>query len=218
MQNIEAIIFDLDGVIVDTARFHYQAWKRLAQELGFYFSLEQNERLKGVSRMESLELLFEFGELPLPSEEELVRLATKKNDWYRENILKMTPNDLLPGVGKFLNELREANYKLAIGSSSKNAGTILSRIGYDKFFDAVVDGTKITNSKPDPEVFLKAAEELGIKPENCVVFEDAHAGIEAAKRAKMRTVGVGSKQVLFDADIVVPDLKDINKKIIDKLN
>ncbi len=218
MQNIEAIIFDLDGVIVDTARFHYQAWKRLAQELGFYFSLEQNERLKGVSRMESLELLFEFGELPLPSEKEQVQLATKKNDWYRENILKMTPKDLLPGVENFLKELKKAKYKLAIGSSSKNAGTILERIGYDKFFDAIVDGTKIINSKPDPEVFLKAAEELGIKPENCVVFEDAHAGIEAAKRAKMRTVGVGSKQVLFDADIVVSDLNDIDKRIIDELN
>ncbi|PLX23999.1 MAG: beta-phosphoglucomutase [Marinilabiliales bacterium] len=217
MDKIKAIIFDLDGVIVDTARFHYQAWKRLAQELGFYFSLEQNERLKGVSRMESLELLYEFGELPLPSEEEKNRLATKKNDWYRENILKMTPNDILPGVENFLEELKAANYKVAIGSSSKNAGTILEKIGYANFFDAVVDGTKIKNSKPDPEVFLKAANELGINPQNCVVFEDAHAGIEAAKKAKMKTVGVGNKQVLFDADIVVPDLKDMNISVIESL-
>lgn len=217
MQKVKAIIFDLDGVIVDTARFHYQAWKRLAQELGFYFSLEQNERLKGVSRMESLELLYEFGGLELPSEEKQIELATKKNDWYRENILKMTPREILPGVEKFLDELKKANYKLAIGSSSKNAGTILERIGYDNFFDAVVDGTKITNSKPDPEVFLKAAEELGINPNNCVVVEDAHAGIEAAHKANMKTIGIGNKQVLFNADIVIPDLVNVDKTILNEL-
>ena len=214
---IEAIIFDLDGVIVDTARFHYQAWKRLAQELGFNFSLEQNERLKGVSRMESLALLYEFGGLELPSKEKQIELATKKNDWYRENILKMTPNDLLPGVEKFLNELKKANYKIAIGSSSKNAGTILEKIGYDNFFDAVIDGTKISNSKPDPEVFLKAAEALNIPPENCVVFEDAHAGIEAAQKANMKTIGIGDKQVLFNADVVITDLVNIDKTILNKL-
>ena len=217
MQNIEAIIFDLDGVIVDTARFHYQAWKKLAQEQGFYLSLEQNERLKGVSRMESLEKLFEFGEIPLPNEEEKVRLADKKNDWYRKNIIKMTPKDLLPGVEKFLNELKEADYKIAIGSSSKNAPTILERIGYDTFFDAVVDGNNISKSKPDPEVFLKASEAVGIKPENCVVFEDAHAGIEAARRANMKTIGVGNKQVLFNADNVVPDLRNMNRTIFEQL-
>ena len=167
--------------------------------------------------MESLELLYEFGGLDLPSKDEQMKLATKKNDWYRENILKMTPNDILPGVKDFLNELKEAGYKLAIGSSSKNAGTILEKIGYNEFFDAIIDGTKITNSKPDPEVFIKAAEEMNIKPENCVVFEDAHAGIEAARKANMKSVGIGNKQVLFNADIVVPDLTNINKTIIDKL-
>lgn len=217
MQKIKAVIFDLDGVIVDTAIFHYQAWKRLAQKFGFFFSLEQNERLKGISRMESLEILLELGRIDITSEDEKNRLATQKNDWYRENILKMTPKEILPGVENFLKELKEANYKIAIGSSSKNAGTILERIGYDNYFDAVVDGTKITNSKPDPEVFLKAAKELGVKPEKCVVFEDAHAGIEAAKRANMKAIGVGNKHVLFNAEIVVPDLKNIEKTIIENL-
>ena len=116
-----------------------------------------------------------------------------------------------------MNELKKSNYKVAIGSSSKNAGTILERIGYDKFFDAVVDGTKITNSKPDPEVFLKAAEELGISPENCVVVEDAHAGIEAARKANMKTIGIGNKQVLFNADFVIPDLVNVDKTILNQL-
>jgi len=218
MRKIKAVIFDLDGVIVDTARFHYQAWKELAQEFGFFFSLEQNERLKGVSRLESLEILLGFGGIEIPSKDEMNRLATKKNNQYREKILKMTPNEILPGVEDFLKELKGEKYKIAIGSSSKNAGTILERIGYDNFFDAVVDGTKITNSKPDPEVFLKAATELGVEPENCVVFEDAHAGIEAAKRANMRTIGVGNKHVLFNADIVVPDLKYIDKTLIEEFN
>lgn len=218
MQKIEAIIFDLDGVIVDTAIFHYQAWKQLANEFGFDFTLEQNERLKGVSRLESLEILMEIGKMQILSADEKDRLATKKNKWYRDYILKMTPKDILPGVINFLNDLRKANFKIAIGSSSKNAGTILERIGYEQFFDVVVDGTKITNSKPDPEVFLKAANELGIKPKNCVVFEDAQAGIEAAKKAGMKTVGVGSSVVLYDADVILPDLKNIDISIFDAFN
>lgn len=214
---IQAIIFDLDGVIVDTARYHYQAWKRLAKEYGFFFSIEQNERLKGISRMESLEILLNIGNVKIDSEEEKLRLATLKNEWYRENILKMTHQEILPGVENFLAELKEANYKVAIGSSSKNAGTILERIGYNDFFDVVIDGTKITKSKPDPEVFVKAAQGINVAPENCVVFEDAYAGIEAAKKANMKTIGVGNKQVLHNADIVVPDLKNINKSIFEKL-
>lgn len=214
---IEAIIFDLDGVIVDTARFHYQAWKRLAKEFGFFFSLEQNERLKGVSRMESLDILLKTGNVKIDSEEEKVRLATKKNDWYRENILKMTPNDILPGVENFLKELKNDGFKIAIGSSSKNAGTILERIGYIDFFDAIIDGTKIQNSKPDPEVFLKAADALNTPYEKCVVFEDAFAGIQAAKSAGMKSIGVGDKVVLYNADLIVPNLKNINKSILEEL-
>ncbi|HRW64005.1 MAG TPA: HAD-IA family hydrolase, partial [Bacteroidales bacterium] len=151
------------------------------------------------------------------SDEEKEKLATKKNNWYRELILKMTPGDLLPGAKEFLQELKSEGYKIAIGSSSKNAATILERIGYLDYFDAIVDGNKIKNSKPDPEVFLKAAAELGIKPENCVVFEDAQAGIEAAIRAGMKTIGVGSPETLSEADVVIPNLKEAGIAIFSKL-
>lgn len=214
---IKAIIFDLDGVVVDTAIFHYQAWKRLANEMGFDLTPEQNEQLKGISRLESLDILLSIGGITIDSAEEKQKLATKKNDWYRENILKMKPGDILPGVRHFLVELKNTNYKIAIGSSSKNAGTILERIGLDSFFDAVVDGTNISKSKPDPEVFLKAAEELNISPEYCLVFEDAAAGIEAAKKAGMLAIGVGDYANLSNADKVIPDFSNINVMLIDNL-
>lgn len=215
---IKAIIFDLDGVIVDTAVFHYQAWKRLAHEYGFDFTTDQNERLKGISRLESLDILLSIGGIEIHSDEEKNDLATKKNNWYRENILKMTPSDILPGVKNFLIDLKNTNYKIAIGSSSKNAGTILERIGFDNFFDAVVDGTKISKSKPDPEVFIKAAEELNVDPANCLVFEDAAAGIEAAKKAGMLAIGVGEYNNLSKADKVIPDFQNINLLMIDNLS
>ncbi|MCB2195026.1 MAG: beta-phosphoglucomutase [Bacteroidetes bacterium] len=214
---IKAIIFDLDGVVVDTAIFHYQAWKRLANEMGFDLTPEQNEQLKGISRLESLDILLDIGGITIDSYEEKQKLATKKNEWYRENILKMKPSDILPGVRHFIVDLKNTNYKIAIGSSSKNAGTILERIGLDSFFDAVVDGTKISKSKPDPEVFLKAAEELNIAPEYCLVFEDAAAGIEAAKKAGMLAIGVGDYTNLSNADKVIPDFSNINVMLIDNL-
>lgn len=214
---IKAIIFDLDGVVVDTAIFHYQAWKRLANEMGFDLTPEQNEQLKGISRFESLDILLDIGGIKIDSDEEKNNLATKKNEWYRENILKMKPSDILSGVRHFLVDLKNTKYKIAIGSSSKNAGTILEKIGLDSFFDAVVDGTKISKSKPDPEVFLKAAEELNIDPEHCLVFEDAAAGIEAAKRAGMLAIGVGDYANLSNADKVIPDFSNINVMLIDSL-
>lgn len=217
MRKIEAIIFDLDGVIVDTAIFHFQAWKRLAKEYGFDFTLEQNERLKGVSRLESLDILLSIGGIEINSHEERNRIANKKNEWYRESILKMTPNDILPSVKNFLLDLKNTNYKIAIGSSSKNACTILKKIGFDKFFDSVVDGLKITNSKPNPEVFLTAANELNVKPEHCIVFEDATAGIEAAKKAGMLAIGVGEYKNLSNADKIIPDFSNINVFMIDNL-
>ncbi len=217
MQEIKAIIFDLDGVVVDTAIFHYKAWKRLADEYGFDFTLEHNERLKGVSRLESLDILLSIGGIEIDSEEEKNRIANLKNDWYREYILKMTPNDILPGVKNFLIDLKNTNYKIAIGSSSKNANTILEKIGFDSFFDAVVDGLQISKSKPDPEVFLKAAQKLGINPENCLVFEDATAGIEAAKSAGMVAIGVGKYENLSNADKVIPDFSNISVLMIDNL-
>ena len=217
MQKIRALIFDLDGVVVDTAVFHYKAWKRLADEYGFNFTLEQNERLKGISRLESLDILLSIGGIEINSEEEKNRIANKKNEWYREYILKMTPNDILPGVKNFLIDLKNTNYKIAIGSSSKNASTILERIGFDSFFDAVVDGLQISKSKPDPEVFLKAAKKLNIEPKTCLVFEDAAAGIEAAKRAGMLAIGVGTYENLSNADKVIPDFSNMSVLMIDKL-
>ncbi|HAN17422.1 MAG: beta-phosphoglucomutase [Bacteroidetes bacterium GWC2_33_15] len=217
MKKIDAVIFDLDGVIVDTAVFHYQAWKRLAHELGFDLTPEQNEHLKGVSRIESLEIVLEIGRINHLTQKKKEEIATKKNDWYRENILKMTPDDILPGVSDFLGKLKKANYKIAIGSSSKNAGTILERIGYSSYFDAVVDGTKINYSKPDPEVFIKAANLLKANPKNCIVFEDAAAGIEAANNAGMKSIGVGSPDVLYKANIVIPDLRNLDISIFDNL-
>ncbi|MGC9375380.1 MAG: beta-phosphoglucomutase [Bacteroidales bacterium] len=214
-QKIKAIIFDLDGVIVDTAVFHYQAWKKLANSMGFDLTEAQNEQLKGISRLESLDILLEIGKIDSISDEEKQQLATRKNEWYRENILKMTPRDILPGVKNFLKDLKKAHYKIAIGSSSKNAGTILERIGMKNFFDAVVDGTKITRSKPDPEVFLKGAQELNIPPEQCLVFEDADSGIEAAKNAGMKTIGVGSSENLPKADKVIPGFQNVNISIIE---
>lgn len=200
---IEACLFDLDGVVVDTAKYHFIAWKALAEELGFEFTLEDNERLKGVSRMQSLEILLEIGNL-LVSENEKLAMAEKKNALYVSYIEKMTPDETLPGVEKFLQELREAGIKIALGSASKNAPMILERIQLTGMFDAIVDGNSITEAKPNPEVFLKGAEKLGVLPENCVVFEDAIAGIEAAQHANMYSVGIGDPETLGFADLVIP--------------
>lgn len=200
---IEACLFDLDGVVVDTAKYHFIAWKALAEELGFEFTLEDNERLKGVSRMQSLEILLEIGNL-LVSENEKLAMAEKKNALYVSYIEKMTPDETLPGVEKFLQELRNAGIGIALGSASKNAPMILERIQLTEMFDAIVDGNSITEAKPNPEVFLKGAEKLGVLPENCVVFEDAIAGIEAAQHANMYSVGIGDPETLGFADMVIP--------------
>ncbi|ANE41449.1 beta-phosphoglucomutase [Fervidobacterium sp. SC_NGM5_O18] len=199
----KACIFDLDGVIVDTAKYHYLAWKRLAKELGFEFTEKDNERLKGVSRMESLEILLSVGGIKIDDENVKLQLAEKKNKWYVEYINQMTKDEILPGVIEFLELLKSAGIKVAIGSASKNTITILERIGLKDFFDVIIDGTKISKAKPDPEVFLKAAEELSVRPEECCVFEDAVAGIQAAKSAGMKVIGVGDPTILKDADKVI---------------
>lgn len=204
--SIKAFLFDLDGVIVDTAIYHYQAWKRLANELGFDISEAFNERLKGVSRMESLDLILEHGGLTLPDEKK-VELAAQKNAWYLELVSRMTPEDILPGVASFFAQVRKAGLKTALGSVSKNAGMILDRIGMSEAFDAVIDGNKISKGKPDPEVFTKGAAELGFSPAECVVFEDAVAGVEAGKRGGMFVVGLGSPEILALADLVAPSLE-----------
>lgn len=173
------IIFDLDGVICSTDRYHYQAWKKIADKEGLYFDEKINDRLRGVSRMESLNIILEGAERKYSSEEKL-RLTEQKNEIYKELIKQMSPKDLAETVKNTLNELRGQGIRLAVGSSSKNTKTILSRIGLNGFFDAVSDGTNITRSKPDPEVFLKAAAMLSLRPEECLVVEDAIAGIQAA--------------------------------------
>ena len=190
MKKYNAVIFDLDGVICHTDKYHYEAWKKVADEIGIYFDQEINNRLRGVSRMESFEIILERynGEL---NESEKEFWITKKNDIYKELLKNMNTSDLSEEVKATLDGLRAANHKLAIGSSSKNARFILGQLGLGEYFDAISDGTNITKSKPDPEVFLKAAEFLGEKPEECYVVEDAYAGIDAAKSAGMQAVGIG---------------------------
>lgn len=186
---IKAVIFDLDGVIVSTDDCHYHAWKKMADEEGIYFDRTINERLRGVSRMDSLDIVLERSE-KVYSEAEKVELATRKNEYYKQLITKLTPADILPGVLGKLEMLKNNGIKIAIGSSSKNTPMILKQIGLATFFDAVSDGNNITRSKPDPEVFVKAAEMLQIAPEECLVVEDADAGIEAGKRGGMKTLAV----------------------------
>lgn len=213
MRIIKGCIFDLDGVIVDTAKYHYLAWKRLASELGFDFTERDNERLKGVSRMASLEILLALGGMNFDEETKLT-LAAKKNQWYVEYITVMREDEILPGAKKFIESAKAAGLKVALGSASKNALTILSRLKLADYFDAIIDGNKVSKAKPDPEVFLLAAQELGLPPENCVVFEDAKAGIEAAKRAGMRCVGVGTSPELSGADVIIPGFLNVGLDIL----
>ena len=209
---IEAVIFDLDGVIVSTDECHYRAWKKTADEEGIYFDRKINDRLRGVSRMDSLEIVLERAER-LYTDEEKVELAERKNNYYKEYIKKLTKNDILSGVNENLAELKAKGIKVAIGSSSKNTPDILKYIGLDNYFDAVSDGNNITKSKPDPEVFLKAADMLGVPYEKCLVVEDADSGIEAGKRAGMYTLAVNNAK---GADYSLADLSA--GKITDYIN
>lgn len=192
MSNIKGIIFDLDGVLISTDKFHYLAWKQLADKLGIPFSEKDNEQLRGVSRMESLELILKNDPSVKLTEEEKIAAATEKNDCYREYLKTMTPDDVSAEVRETLVALREMGYKLAVGSSSKNAKFILSQTDLTSYFDAIADGNDIKNSKPDPEVFLTAASFIGLDPSVCAVVEDAEAGLEAAVAAKMLPVAYAS--------------------------
>jgi beta-phosphoglucomutase len=205
---MRAAIFDLDGVIVDTAKYHYLAWKRLANELGFDFSEEQNERLKGVSRVRSLEILLEIGGLDA-SEGERESMATRKNEWYVEYISKMDPHEIFPGAVDYIDYLKSKGVKIALASASKNAPLILDRLKIACLFEVVIDGTRVSKAKPDPEIFTRAASELGIPFEDCVVFEDAEAGIEAARRGGMGSVGIGKPANLKDADMVITSFQHL---------
>jgi beta-phosphoglucomutase len=218
MYDIKGLIFDLDGVLVDTAKYHFLAWKRLAKEIGIDFSKEDNEKLKGISRKESLDIILAFGnkDLSLAQREELM---AKKNDWYLEFINLMDPSEILPGVLSFINDSKKNGYKIALGSASKNALLILQILDIGQLFDVIIDGNISSNSKPNPEVFLKGAEGLGLKSSECIVFEDAVAGIEAGLNAGMICIGIGNPEVLKDAHLVFDGFKnlDLEKDIIDKI-
>jgi beta-phosphoglucomutase len=202
-------LFDLDGVLVDTAVYHYQAWKALANSLGFDFTEEQNEHLKGVNRMRSLDMILEWGNVS-KTDEEKAELAKGKNEQYVSMISKMTEAEVLPGTLPLLEQLKAAGIKIALGSASKNSGLILERTNLAHLFDAIVDGNHVTASKPDPEVFLKGADALGLEPANCLVFEDAQAGVQAAVNGGMKVVGIGQQNNLQGANVVIKDLSGIN--------
>lgn len=204
-----ACIFDLDGVIVDTARYHFLAWKKLTDQLGINFTIEDNERLKGVSRMASLEIILEIGKINTDDRTKL-RYATLKNEWYLEYINQMTPGEILPGCVDFIKELKKDDILIAIGSASKNTPSILEHVGISGLFDAVADGNNIRKAKPDPEVFLRAAEMLDVNPLQCTVFEDASAGVQAALNAGMMCIGIGSPEILKAAHFVVSGLDEMN--------
>lgn len=216
MSTIKACIFDLDGVIVDTAVYHYKAWKRLADQLGLKFTEHDNELLKGVSRVRSLEIILELNHVTKTAEEQ-TELATQKNNWYVDMINQMTPAEILPGVKEFLQACRAAGIKTALGSASKNSSTILAKINMAHLFDAIVDGNHVSKAKPDPEVFLKGAEALGVSPAECVVFEDAIAGVEAAINGGMKVVGIGEPAVLNKANIVVSGLDKMSLELLHRL-
>jgi len=208
---ILACLFDLDGVIVDTARFHYLAWKVISNRWGFEFTEHHNERLKGISRMDSLEILLEIGGITVTSKDK-TQLANEKNQIYLEYIMQMTPEDVLPGVRNFLHELRNNFIKTGLGSASKNAGLILERTEMASFFDVIVDGNLVTKVKPDPEVFALGAKLLRINNKNCVVFEDAVAGVQAAHNAGMKCIGIGSPLIVREADAVYPGFDNLRLK------
>ncbi len=205
---MKGFIFDLDGVIVSTDGLHYLAWKQMADKENIYFDEEINNRLRGVSRMASLEIVLERASRAY-SDEEKQALATYKNDVYKELLKSLTPNDILPGVSEVLNALRQRGYKLAIGSSSKNTPAILKYIGLEGFFDAVSDGNNITHSKPDPEVFIKGASFLGLDNGECYVVEDAKAGVDAGKAGGFTTIALGDAYGYEMADYSIKHFEEI---------
>jgi len=214
--NKKGFIFDLDGVIVDTAKYHFLAWKRLAKSLDIDFTEEENEQLKGVSRVKSLEKILSWGNKTI-SEDKFTELMGKKNEEYLSYIAEMGSDEILPDVPKVLEVLIEKQQPISLGSASKNARTILERVDLKKYFDAIVDGNDVSKAKPDPEVFLIAAKLLDMKPENCIVFEDSVAGVEAANTANMISIGIGDKDVLGHAQYVFKDFTEISDDFINEL-
>ena len=207
--DFKAVIFDLDGVLVFTDRYHYLAWKEIAKELGIDFSEKDNDKLRGVSRAESLEIILEKYDGPALSDDKKAEILSRKNGIYRDYLQEMSPADVSMDVRDTLYELKKRGVKIAVGSSSKNTSLILEKTGLAGMFDAVADGTMITRSKPDPEVFLKAAELIGMDPDSCLVVEDADAGVEAAKAAGMHSAAIGAAVKSHQAEIEIDKISDI---------
>jgi len=208
-KDIKGVIFDLDGVLVDTAKFHYIAWKKIADDLQLDFNIDDNEKLKGVSRKKSLEIILELNGKVI-SEEEKGKLLESKNNYYLDLIKALDESDVLPGVKNVISQIEAQGIRIALGSASKNAKVILTSTGLLHYFEQLVDGNMVSKAKPDPEVFITAANLLNLEPQHCVVFEDAEAGVEAALAAEMRVVGVGDEAVLGKATQVTADLCDFN--------
>ena len=212
----KAFIFDLDGVIVDTAKYHFLAWEKLANQLGINFTHEHNEELKGVSRVRSLDLILALGNITA-SQEDKNKWLIQKNEDYLSYLVDMDEREILPGVVKVLEYLKNNNQAIALGSASKNARPILKKTNIMHFFDAIVDGNDVSNAKPDPEVFLQAAQKLGIINENAIVFEDSVAGIQAANIANMTSIGIGDSSVLHEAKYNFRDFTFIENPFLEKL-
>jgi beta-phosphoglucomutase len=216
MKMHKGLIFDLDGVIVDTAKYHYKAWKEIADDLNIVFTQEDNERLKGVSRERSFEIILEIGHVSMTKERKEF-FCSLKNDIYLSYIRKMTEEEILPGVKDFLIDAKTKGYKIALGSASRNSKLILKNLLLMDYFNKIIDGTSVTSAKPDPEVFVKGASALNVRAEECIVFEDSLAGIEAAHAGGMLAVGIGNRSVLPSADINVNGFADISIENIESL-
>jgi len=212
----KGFIFDLDGVIVDTAKYHFFAWRQLANSIELDFTEVQNEQLKGISRVRSLEKILAWGNKTI-SEAEFTNLMSQKNDDYLSYIEKMDENEILPDVPKVLDYLISQKQPISLGSASKNARVILEKVNLINKFDAIVDGNDVSKAKPDPEVFLNAARYLKLKAEECIVFEDSVAGVQAANNANMISIGIGNKKVLSEADYIFKDFTEVSTDFIEKL-
>jgi beta-phosphoglucomutase len=216
MKKRKGFIFDLDGVIVDTAKYHFLAWKKIANELGIDFTLEHNELLKGVSRVRSLDIILELGKVEA-SQEDKNKWLIQKNEDYLSYLVDMDETEILPGVMKVLKFLKENNQPIALGSASKNARPILEKTGTLAYFDAIVDGNDVVNAKPDPEVFLHAARLLNVANEDAIVFEDSVAGVQAANIAEMLSIGIGEEETLHEAEYIFKDFTEINSTFLELL-
>jgi len=204
---IKGFIFDLDGVITDTAELHFQAWKKLADDMGWAFDREVNEKLRGVSRMDSIHIIKDHNNAEV-SEEKLVELANLKNDIYVDSLDQMSADDYLPGAQELLNLLRVEGFKVALGSASKNSSKVLTQLGANKYFDVIGDGNSVSKSKPAPDIFLFGAEKLGLEPEECIVYEDAEAGVDAAKAGGFHSVGIGPADRVGHAHVRFDTMKE----------